>query len=75
LVAPLLGSTLEVILIAIGDQVPEDLVDLVGWLLKRASAPVEVQVEWLEDSLDFESWSNRRHAFLFRGGAGRWSMD
>lgn len=55
MVAPLLGSTLEVILIAIGDQVPEDLVGLVGWLLKRASASVEVQVKGLEDSLDFES--------------------
>jgi hypothetical protein len=32
------------------------LVDLVGWLFKRGATPVEVQVKWLEDSLDLDWW-------------------
>jgi hypothetical protein len=56
LVAPLLSSTLKVVLITFGDHTPEDLVDLVGWLFKRGATPVEVQVKWLEDSLDLDWW-------------------
>jgi hypothetical protein len=56
LVAPLFCSTLKVVLVTISDHVPENLVDLVGWLFKRGATPVEVQVKRLEDSLDLDWW-------------------
>ena len=56
MVAPLLSCTLEVVLVTIGDHAPEDLVGLVDWLFKRGATPVEVQVKWLEDSLDLDWW-------------------
>lgn len=56
LVAPLFSSTLKVVLVTVGDHAPEDLVGLVHWLFKGGATPVEVQVKWLEDSLDLDWW-------------------